>query len=445
MEFIKESDQAIQLWSDGDISKAIYSSSNDELYEFAELMALIAKYHFSYDGKPNNNFSFIANSSLSGGRHPCANPECRTAKLSELLSFACLYADEVYIQNPFEHVMLKGAERINDADRQELLAGISNYLKLKPYFKKGIIKYAQNGVSLCEHHSKKQAKPLADKIEKKRDRLYELIHDHLIDRCTLIINADSRDDYYIEVSGPDSFVEHGKMYFHFFELPKHLKSEVSKGLPYSFSKQEVVEKGLLSMVINPILEDLANQEWHSTFYGTSYLCDNETQMKIASMISKKAIVMDSSAFDSGIRHYLPTIHSHDANTIIQLREREGEAFKVYRDKMNSLIRVSECPNIEELDAVFRDQVLPAINTIEYSIRNLNKNARDSIKEKLLFGTGAVSIGLYSGILPPDIGPILAAIGGGTAVVNALMDYNKTLKENSEVRKNDFYFLWKANH
>ena len=177
MEFIKESDQAIQLWSDGDISKAIYSSSNDELYEFAELMALIAKYHFSYDGKPNNNFSFIANSSLSGGRHPCANPECRTAKLSELLSFACLYADEVYIQNPFEQVMLKGAERINDADRQELLAGISNYLKLKPYFKKGIIKYAQNGVSLCEHHSKKQAKPLADKIEKKRDRLYELIHD----------------------------------------------------------------------------------------------------------------------------------------------------------------------------------------------------------------------------------------------------------------------------
>lgn len=443
MEFLKESDLAIRLWSDGDIAKAIYSSGNDDLYEFAETMALIAKYHFKSDGKPNSNFSFIANSSLSGGRHPCANQECRNAKLNELLAFACLYADEVYIQNPFERVMLNGADRINDADRQDLLSGIYNHIKLRPYFKKGIIKYAQNGVSLCEYHSEKQGKPLADKIEEKHKRLYELIHDHLLDRCTLVFNVDSSEEYYIEVSGPESFVEHGKMYFHFYDPSKHAKSLISKGLPYTFSKQEIVGEGLLSMVINPILHDLANQEWHSVFYGTSYLCDNETQMKIAARINNKNGRMNSTAFDSGIKHYLPTIRSHDAKTIIQLREREGEAFQVYRDKMSSLIKASESHNLEDLDAVFRDQVLPEINKIEQTIKNFKKNTKNSIKEKLLFGAGAVSIGLYSGILPPDIGQILVAIGGGSAVTQALMDYNKSLKEIPEVRKSDFYFLWKA--
>jgi len=47
------------------------------------------------------------------------------------------------------------------------------------------------------------------------------------------------------------------------------------------------------------------------------------------------------------------------------------------------------------------------------------------------------------LLPTGIGQLFAAAGGGTAIVSALMDYNKTLKEKEEARSNDFYFLWQA--
>jgi hypothetical protein len=105
MEFIEEFDTAIRLWTNGNIVNDIHNRSAKDVYEFAETLALIAKYHFQPSAKPNENFSFIANSALSGGNQPCSYAECRKNKLNELITFSALYADEVYIQNPFENVM----------------------------------------------------------------------------------------------------------------------------------------------------------------------------------------------------------------------------------------------------------------------------------------------------------------------------------------------------
>ncbi len=140
-------------------------------------------------------------------------------------------------------------------------------------------------------------------------------------------------------------------------------------------------------------------------------------------------------------HYLPSIYSQNVDEMLRLRENEGEAFAVYRDKLTKLIREAKSWNEKEVSEVFRDQVLPEINKLEKAINDWKKKTRESLKQKAIFGSGAVTIGLYSGVLPPDIGQIVAALGGGTAVVGALMDYNKTLKEEHEARSNDFYFLW----
>jgi hypothetical protein len=171
MDFIEEFNTAIRLWTDGDIFKSLVERPNDEVYEFAETLALISRYHFKSTDKPNENFSFIANSSLSGGRHPCSYPECRIRKLNQLSSFSALYADEVYIQDPFENVMLRGAESINEMQRQEIISGIMNFYLLKPMFESGIVKYAQNMVHLCQHHKETLADPLSAQIERK-EKIY---------------------------------------------------------------------------------------------------------------------------------------------------------------------------------------------------------------------------------------------------------------------------------
>ena len=164
MDFIDEFNEIISLWLGDDSLEAISNASADDIFELAEKMALSIRYHFHPDGTPNRNFSFIANSSLSGGRHPCSYSECRIKKLDELVSFSSLYADEVYIQNPFEEVLIAGPESVNEISRQELIYGIYNYIYLKPLIEKGIIKYAQNMVALCQKHSDTLANPISAEI-----------------------------------------------------------------------------------------------------------------------------------------------------------------------------------------------------------------------------------------------------------------------------------------
>lgn len=444
MDFIEEFETSIKLWGGGDIIDAISNRPSEDVFEFAETMALISRYHFKSDNKKNENFSFIANSSLSGGTHPCSHPACRQNRLKQLSSFASLYADEVYIQDPFESIILSEPQEIREIERQELMAGICNYLYLKPLIEKGIVKYAHNMISLCEHHNEKLAKPLSQQIEKKENKLYELIHEYLIDKCSIVLNGNENTGLFLEVSGPEDFIDHGKTFLHLYDpIPKHIRSCLKKKLPYNLSKKEIINENILSIIITPILRDLSKQEWHSAFNGTSYLCDNKTQIRIASQINNKAYVANSSAFENGMQHLLPAIYSDDSKYIVDLREKEPEAFAVYRDKLNSMIHEAKSWNEQEVTAIFRDQVLPEINLIEKKIKDWKSNIRETFKEKVIFGTGAVTVGLYAGLLPPNIGQIIAAVGGGSAIATALMDYNKTSKEKQEARKNDFYFLWQA--
>jgi len=185
------------------------------------------------------------------------------------------------------------------------------------------------------------------------------------------------------------------------------------------------------------------QEWHSALRGTSYLCDNKAQMKVATKLNNKAYAANATAFERGMQHYLPAIFSKDVGSIVSLRDREEEAFFVYRDKVHTMMMESKSWDEDEVSRIFRDQILPEINIIDKKVKDWKSNTKESIAEKLIFGTGAVTVGLYAGFLPSDIGSIVAALGGGSAVAGSFMDYNKTFKEKQEARSNDFYFLWQA--
>ena len=287
--------------------------------------------------------------------------------------------------------------------------------------------------------------PLSKRIEKKEIKLYEILHEHLIDKCSVTLETREGFGHVYKVEGPDSLLDHGVIFFYLYDpLPDFVKAIKVNKLPYKLSTKEISDNDILSLVIDPILRDLSAQEWHSALYGSSYLCDNQGQMKLASKLNSPVYKANSSSFEKGMKHYLPAIHSKDLSTIIKLREQEAEAFTVYRDSINSIIRKNNNNWSEaEISEILRDQILPEVNLIEKKIKDWKSRSRESLKEKVIFGSGAVSLGLYSGFLPPNIAQIVAAIGGSSAVVGALMDYNKTLKEKEEARASDFYFLWQA--
>lgn len=446
MSFIKEMDAAIALWIKGDLQAAIFDSSDEELFEFVTNVALISRHYSTPNTQQNENFSFIVNSALSGGMHPCAAFECRMTKIDQLVSFASLYADEVYIQSPFENLYLRGEQKFRVLERNEILAGIHTYLYLKPLIGAGILKYASVNVGFCLHHLEEIAKPLSESIRKKEDRLYEVLEKFLIERCKVTfdyVEGNKRKPFF-EITGPNELIEHGKVYFHAFEpLSELYLSFMGNGVPYVLKTDEVKSSGVLAMVIDPIINDLSTQEWHSALNGTSYLCDSKTQIKVASKINSHAYAANSAAFEGAMKHYLPAIYTNDVSAILRLRNKEEEAFAVYRDRLNKIMSETKMWSEDEVSRVFRDQVLPEINIINKKVSDWKASTRESIAEKVLFGAGAASFGLYGGMLPSTMGEMVAAIGGASAVAGTLMDYNKSLKEKTEARKNDFYFLWQA--
>jgi hypothetical protein len=442
---VSELDMAIALWTDGaSIEEAIFHASRDELFEFSEVLSLISKHHSQPKAGKREQFSFTANSALSGGSHPCASRECRIQRTERLIAFAALYADEVYIQQPFEGIALRDPSSIREVDRHNLVAGIYTYKALRPLIEKGVVKYSHDLNPFCDYHSEIIAKPLAKRIDTKCQALEAEITRLLLESCSVTFNRTNRRSPYFEISGPEGVIEHGKVYFHAFQpMPSIFRRFQKRGSTYTLNKAEIEDSGVLRMVVSPIVRDITFQEWHTALNGTSYLCDNPAHIALVSTVNNETFAASSSAFSNALKHHLPQIYSRDPSTLLDLREREAEAFFVYRDKLRKLMQGAAGWNEKEVSCVFRDEIVPEINGLKKRIHDWKANARESLKEKLIFGTGAVTLGLYAGILPADIGQLVAALGGTSAAAGVLMDWNKTLKEKQQARTSDFYFLWEA--
>ncbi|MFS1563027.1 MAG: hypothetical protein ACL7AX_04905 [Candidatus Arsenophonus phytopathogenicus] len=150
--------------------------------------------------------------------------------------------------------------------------------------------------------------------------------------------------------------------------------------------------------------------------------------------------INANTFNQSVNHYLPTIHCRDPLEILKLREREDESFKVYRDKLNKLLIDALKQKQEYFPETLRNTVLPEINLINKKLKDYQIKKRNNFRDKLIFGSGAVAFGLYSGVLPSNIGSILAAIGGGCAIVSSMIDYKSAFLSKDQIRSSDYYFL-----
>ncbi|WP_395306524.1 hypothetical protein [Enterobacter sichuanensis] len=443
MELIAELDLVISLWSQDGIAKSIENSTPDTLFKFIETLYLSTRNHSPYQDKNNENFSFIANTSLSGGATNCASLDCRLNKLDELVSFASLYADVIYINNPFEPLYFSWDDLHINHIKNELLIAIYQYFYLKPYLSLGIIQYSSGYMSLCSHHHETLAKPLAEKILKKEQELTSILNEHLLSNCTISLDKFDNGEIFIEILDKGNIIDHGSTHLHFYQKPKskHLRKLAEKNIKHTFSREEIEQENILQSVVYPLVNDIVEQEWISHFYNSSLLIDNKEKIKITGKLNAETMSINANTFNQSVSHYLPTIHCRDPLEILKLREREDESFKVYRDKLKKLLLEAPKQKQEYFPEIFRDTILPEINLMNKKLKDYKIKKRNNLRDKLIFGSGAVAFGLYSGVLPSNIGSILAAIGGGSAIVSSMIDYKSAFLSEDEIRSSDYYFLW----
>ncbi len=96
-----------------------------------------------------------------------------------------------------------------------------------------------------------------------------------------------------------------------------------------------------------------------------------------------------------------------------------------------------------LKEAFNDLIRPELNKIDSAVKNARSMVKDSIREDLIFGVGAVTIGISIGIVAPEVGAAVSFMGGSNYLLKILKGYNSLLREVPAAKENDFYFLWKA--
>jgi hypothetical protein len=383
-------------------------------------------------------FTFSANSTLSGAPFPCFSPVCRLENLDSVIKFSALYADKVYLTNPFEKYVY--AETVDDFTKTNLAGDISGLFYLQPFLNDGIIAIQNNIAFLCESHLaeiEKLEKEIEKEVERARKALIKMYQKEV---KVSLVSWD--DEIFISLSGPEHLIEHGQLDM-VGNIPEPLLRNYTLGDTKELSKQEIKENHLFDYFTNRITRDLFQQSVRVHLYRTQYLTDRKVELDLTSTLEKPEVAQASKALLEGLTHSIPTLDTVEPRKLLTLRRKEGEAFEVYRDKLQAALSKSATLNPREMKQLVQDEVNPEIHKIERTIKKERKLLINSLKDDLLIGAGYLAIGIFSGLLSSQAKEIITALGGFSFATSVARKVFQLGQEPDSVQENPYYFLWKT--
>lgn len=415
--------------------KKLYNLSDEQLKDLVINGIGIASISRTVD--KNSNFNFVANDTLSGGIFPCAEIGCRIRNIDALARNAILYADTVFISNPFEKYI--HVNNFNEYARYNLGIDLTLLYYVKPLLDEKIFQLSSSYTHVCKPCLKRMnvvTNRYLKKMEKAEELLWNLCLTDLEYKVT--VQADSA--ITIEINGSEDILPH-PMVTHWFNPPAETQKILGRKKKGKLNVQQVIDLGLADQIVNPIIEDLITQNHYSNFFSSYYLTHRNIDVKIINNSHNKSQSRLSEAMMDSLDHSLPFIPKTELTRLIQLRKKEGEAFQVYRSSLTNFLSNIKAPNYH-LKEAFRDEIEPEIIKINQTIKTSKKLIISDIKKDLFVGSTYVSIGLFTHFLPANIGQLAAAAGG----INYLDKFANSIKKltniESEVKANKYYFVWK---
>jgi hypothetical protein len=379
-----------------------------------------------------NPFSFLASSSLSGAGNPCSDPHCCFARAKALGRFAALYADTVLIRDPFGDIL---HEKDSAKLRLEFSLKLGILDLLRPEIEAGVVLFAPTHFPLCDDGLKK-FNQVEDAIKEGILRANEQIINRLLEH--LEVKVEGTDKYnYLSISGTENFVPHEGIDV----VPINRRSQLLRSKRRQKLSKDDVREVIQTYILDPALIDLQYRHIINWLYDVRYITDRPVDADLLRAMGEN-VNLQLNQLSTKASHPLPFIDGLDTKTLLKLREEEGEAFQVYRDRVRTLVEQSTLSDLEFKEA-FRDLVQPELNQIDKAVASVRKMVKREMREKLIFGTGMVTIGLAAGAVTPEIGAIVAAMSGAKFGSGLLSNINTLLSEPAKARENDFFYLWKA--
>jgi hypothetical protein len=181
--------------------------------------------------------------------------------------------------------------------------------------------------------------------------------------------------------------------------------------------------------------------------GTSFLADRNLQLEILDRLNGRKRVAERNAL---LYKYLTTIVPFAPDVpigaLFKLRQRESEAFLVFRDSLTKAVdTVSSERTFDKHDAqeLYSDVVLPSLSQLDVRVKSAQKDLIKGTGTKALAWSAALGIGILSGIVPKSIESAVQAMGVAKIMADLAEGGLKSHQRPEAIRQDKMYFLWKV--
>lgn len=429
----------------------IRTISSLSLSKFVDLSTAIED-AIKSDHKPvvTPTFSYSASLPLGGSAAECIFLNCRMDRIQKLARFAVMYADQVFVNSFFcDYTKVKKKDELDRA-KQHFHNDIIIVQEIKNLLNKGLIKFYSPEIQVCFSCQAEQF--LGDSAGKRFDLSYKKLQNAYLNNMSVECKFDNGMYRFLH-SGPSPFFDH-KIVYRQFQEPEpirnspRIRKQLLSGKSISISKSLVrrldLHKGKAHHIAQNAIYGLAT----SSCLNTSFLTENNlhidflNELHHAPQIREKNIIAEKY-----LTSIVPFIEDVALNDILKLRLREEESFIKYRQSLNQALDEFNGSGLRftKADAknLYSDVIEPSIVSLD---QRLKKAKRDLVKKPFRSFTGvvgAISFGVLTGIIPPDISSIAKTIGLVKFGSDLIKDVMATGDKEDAILNDHFYFLWKV--
>ncbi|WP_066687910.1 hypothetical protein [Christensenella intestinihominis] len=427
IKYLDPNDNPLLLWKE------------DKLFEFFKGLYQRIK----PESKENNQssfFNFYVNSTFSGEPFPCSHYNCRMKNVDKLARFSSLYADKVLIKSPLDKYL--EIEEMNPEElAKDLYVDILLLEKLRPLIIADIVGFSSEYICVCQDCLEK----ILDIEDNFRIKVESLQSDIRKD-CLASITCSLCNDYgypFLRIEGAEKYGFHETTDWLFkYYLPSPLKKyyRPSNKEPIVLPQKLIKKLGIVESLTNNSFRDLLEKNVSCVGRNYSYLTDRDFDIYMINHLHLPSDLENSQNLSQGLLHEVPFLNEVKIENIVKLRLDEGESFKVYRDSINKILQ-GQNRDKKEIKDIRRDIIMPEINKINLVLKNNKKALLGSVAFDLAFWGASISIGLFSGIMPPNAIGILGMVGGISTAKDIITKAKDSYSDKC-IKNENFYFLWK---
>ena len=351
---------------------------------------------------------------------------------SNVLNRFLLYADKLVLTDPFS-TLIAGTVFAGGEDIY-YQTNVPKFLSYKPLFENGIGELIPHQMHYTYSNKSMIGREISSDI---MDNEYFAI-------CNQYLDVETEIDQDITHFDGDSTVWAGSIDFEKRKGESFIRTKEPRIDPPPERKEEATKRAIRQKTIEINFDLLLAQQMSAHYMSPSEMTFRllENKSKRRSGLSE---MVDAKFLPSLLKLNLPALLQIHPEKVIDIRNKLNDEFMDFRLVLKeSLARVNAIPYSSEFEkevsAIQQEEIDPNLRELKRDVKRLRTHRSMRAMGSAIF----TSIPLIGSIFANDIYQVISWAASSGLTVNTLNELVEMWKEQDEVKKNSWYFLWELN-